>query len=243
MKKEPRKSTPLEIGHAPRPIFLTGGIALPTLVIIFAVLAALGGGTYYAVTKQQAPEETKVKGDLVTKQDGSMMKEPETAGGDKMTEEDVMMEEVDAMLSDDLMMDDLKEIEGIMDGETGYTGALLAGSLRASPLLDFTKADYDKAIASDRLVVLYFYANWCPICKAEFPKTQAAFNQLQGDDVVGFRVNFNDDQTDANEITLAKQYGVAYQHTKVFVKNGMRVLKAPDSWETLHYVSEIAKYK
>src|SRR3989338_1209747 len=164
MKKEPRKSTPLEIGHAPRPIFLTGGIALPTLVIIFAVLAALGGGTYYAVTKQQAPEETKVKGDLVTKQDGSMMKEPETAGGDKMTEEDVMMEEVDAMLSDDLMMDDLKEIEGIMDGETGYTGALLAGSLRASPLLDFTKADYDKAIASDRLVVLYFYANWCPIC-------------------------------------------------------------------------------
>src|SRR3989338_8084469 len=46
-----------------------------------------------------------------------------------------------------------------------YTGTVLAG--KSALLLDYNKADYDMAIASDKLVVLYFYANWCPICKEE----------------------------------------------------------------------------
>src|SRR3989344_940988 len=104
------------------------------------------------------------------------------------------------------------------DMSARYVGQVLAG--QGSPLLDFTKQDFDVALASNKLIVLYFYADWCPICIKEFPIMQAAFNELTGSDVVGFRVNFNDNSTDEFEKTLAREYGVAYQHTKVFVKNG-----------------------
>lgn len=127
-------------------------------------------------------------------------------------------------------------------GETmmKYSGATLAG--KSAPLLDFTKADYDAAIKTDKLVVLYFYANWCPICKAEVVNSlYPAFNELNTDKVVGFRVGYNDNETDADEKNLAKQFGVAYQHTKVFVKNGQRVLKSPESWDDKRYDMEINK--
>ena len=81
----------------------------------------------------------------------------------------------------------------------------------------------------------------CKECKKEFPKMQDAFDELQRSDVVGFRVNYNDSDTDADEKQLARDFGVAYQHTKVFLKDGNRILKAPDSWSTDRYISEISK--
>ena len=121
----------------------------------------------------------------------------------------------------------------------GYSGARLAGNL--SPLLDFNSADYAQALASNKLVVVYFYANWCPECRVEFPVAEQAFNELTSDQVIGFRVNYNDDQTDAAEKALAQEYGVAYQHTKVFVKNGQRLLKSPETWTKERYLAEITK--
>lgn len=124
--------------------------------------------------------------------------------------------------------------------EIKFTGKVLAGS--TSPLLEYNKSDYEKAIASDRLIVLYFYANWCPICRNETAKAlYPAFNELKTDGVVGFRINFNDSDTDKDEQSLARKYGVAYQHTKVFIKNGKQILKAPDEWSKQRYLNEINK--
>lgn len=125
------------------------------------------------------------------------------------------------------------------DAMMEYSGTVLAG--KSAPLLDFKKTDYDAAVKSDKLIVLYFYANWCPICKAEFPITQEAFDELTTDKVIGFRVNYNDDQTDNDEKNLAREFGVAYQHTKVFVKNGQRILKSPEGWDDRRYDTEINK--
>jgi len=140
----------------------------------------------------------------------------------------------DAMMAEDT--------EIIMEGETmmNYSGATLAGT--PAPLLDFAKADYDRALESDKLIVLYFYANWCPICKAEVAGAlYPTFNELETDKVVGFRVNYNDNQTDADEKNLAREFGVAYQHTKVFVKDGIRLLKSPEGWDKARYLNEINK--
>jgi len=155
------------------------------------------------------------------------------------------MEDGEAMMKDGEAMMDSEHDGAMMEGDammekTSFSGEVLAGS--ASPLLDFNESDYQKAIASDKLVALYFYANWCPSCKIEFPKMQSAFDELSGDNVVGFRVNYNDNQTDKAEKALAKEFGVAYQHTKVFVKNGERVLKSPETWDKSRYTSEIGNF-
>jgi len=71
---------------------------------------------------------------------------------------------------------------------------------------------------------------------------QKAFDELDTDKVIGFRVNYNDNQTDNDEKNLAKQFGVAYQHTKVFVKNGQRILKSPEGWDRARYGIEINKF-
>lgn len=123
-----------------------------------------------------------------------------------------------------------------------WQGTLLAGSVEHSPLLDFTRADYDVALQSGKLILLYFYANWCPICARETAESlYPAFNELARADIIGFRVNYNDTDTDADEKNLARTFGVAYQHTKVFVKDGVRTLKSPESWDKSRYLLEINK--
>lgn len=134
---------------------------------------------------------------------------------------------------------EMMENENIRESQEGYSGIVLAGN--SSLLLDFTQEDYKKALVEDKLVALYFYANWCPICRAEFPKMEKAFDELQVDNVIGFRVNYNDNETDDFERGLAREFGVAYQHTKVFLYNGERVLKSPETWEKDRYLSEINK--
>ena len=144
----------------------------------------------------------------------------------------------------DAMMDKKNDVMMKKDGEvmmTKYTGTVLAG--KSAPLLDFTKSDYDMAIKSDKLVVLYFYASWCPLCKIETAQAlYPAFNELTTDKVVGFRVNYKDDDTNKDEEDLARQFGVPYQHTKVFVKNGQRILKSPESWDKKRYDAEILNF-
>ena len=187
------------------------GMAPVAIIGIIVFLALLVGGVYWGTTQESDREAL-----------------------DEM-HDDVMMESDDTMIEgDDAMMD-----EGVLMGaESEFSGTRLAGSASA-PLLDFTQADYEKALASEKLIALYFYANWCPTCRAEFPLMEQAFDKLETDQVVGFRVNFNDNETDADETALAREFGVAYQHTKVFVKNGERIVKSPESWDAKRYEKEI----
>ena len=124
-------------------------------------------------------------------------------------------------------------------GEAKFQGKVLAGT--TTPYMEFNKADYDLALKTKPYVVLYFYANWCPICKVEQPSTFAAFNELQRSDMIGFRVNYRDSDTDDDEVALAREFGVTYQHTKVVLKNGQRVLKSPESWNKQDYLDNLGK--
>ena len=119
----------------------------------------------------------------------------------------------------------------------GYSGKVLAGT--TSPYLDFKKADYDKALADNKIIVLDFYANWCPICREEAPNLKAGFNELQTDKVVGFRVNYNDTETDNDEKELASNYSISYQHTKVILKDGKEVARSLESWDKETFLKEV----
>jgi thiol-disulfide isomerase/thioredoxin len=134
--------------------------------------------------------------------------------------------------------DSMIEDEPVVEPDA-YLGEILSDS--DSPVIDFNKKDYEKALAENRIIVLYFYANWCPICAAEVPKFYDAMEEINNENVIGFRANFNDDDTDSDEEDLAREFGVSYQHTKVILVDGERILKAPDSWDKEHYITEINK--
>ncbi|MBI2611729.1 thioredoxin family protein [Candidatus Gottesmanbacteria bacterium] len=123
----------------------------------------------------------------------------------------------------------------------GYQGNVIAG--KTSPYLEFNKNDYDKAINEGKFIVLNFYANWCPICRPEQKEWQSAFNEITDLNVIGFRVNYNDSDTDEDEKKLAKEFDITYQHTKVILKNGKEIFKVTEQWDKDQILSQVDKYK
>lgn len=110
---------------------------------------------------------------------------------------------------------------------------------KTSPYIAFDQKSYDQALQDKKIIVLNFYANWCPICRAEEPDVKAAFESLNDPNVVGFQVNYNDDQTDPPEEALARRFGVTYQHTKVILKDGQQVIKETAQWDKETFVTQI----
>ncbi len=233
-------------------------------LMILALFALIGA----ACTPQSAPDAAMTDDDeAMMAEEGFEMINGKMMMVNEKTKASVMMGQ-DAMLNDGtkVMVDGtvmrpngekfaLKEGESVwMDGSFlkagemmeednammsgGYQGTHLAGT--TTPYLAYTKADYEKALAENKVILLYFYASWCPICKAEQKVTTAFFDSLDRQDVVGFRVNFKDSDTDADEEALAKEFGIPYQHTKVILKDGNQALKSLEQWNQKDYEEALA---
>lgn len=87
----------------------------------------------------------------------------------------------------------------------------------------YSKAIFDQT--ADKRRVLYFYANWCPICRPTDANFKENVSKIP-EDVVVIRVNYNDTDTDQEEKDLAKKYVIPYQHTFVQIDaNGNPVTK------------------
>ena len=84
--------------------------------------------------------------------------------------------------------------------------------IRGTRYVAYSKPAFD--LAANKKRVLYFYANWCPICRPIDTEFKENMNKIP-QDVVVIRVNYNDSDTDADEKNLAKQYEITYQHTFV----------------------------
>jgi thiol-disulfide isomerase/thioredoxin len=82
----------------------------------------------------------------------------------------------------------------------------------SSRYVPYSKAVYDAS--ADKRRVLYFYATWCPSCKAANEDFTANPNKIP-EGVVVIKTNYNDPDTDQEEKDLAKKYGITYQHTFV----------------------------
>lgn len=222
-----------------------------TIAVLFLVLALVVAGC-----ANSSNTDAMSKDDSKGSDDGAMTKD-ESAGVEKSSDADMTKTEsnidsktdsTEAMgktessieSSSKTTQSSQTQIQGtVPEPMASYNGNILAG--KTSPYIEFNKPDYDAALNSNKKILLYFYASWCPLCRAEQPETFAAFNELNDANLIGFRVNYKDSATDSDEEALAREFGVSYQHTKVIIKDGQRVLKAPDSWNKQRYLDELAK--
>jgi hypothetical protein len=119
-----------------------------------------------------------------------------------------------------------------------FSGKVIAGSLSASPLFDFNNVDYDAAMRSGKLIVLFFYTNWDQYSQVEFEAMESAFDSLPAG-AIGFRVEYNDSTMSADEIMLARSLSVGIVRTKLLEKGGAVLLKTADPWTLNDFATEI----
>lgn len=119
-----------------------------------------------------------------------------------MEKNDAMMEKGDAMEKKDAMME---KDEGMMKKEGVYidnTSSLLA----------------DTVLMDGATKVLYFYASWCPTCKAG-DATLTSWYAAGGEMLSTYKINYD------TESALKQKYGVTSQHTFVKVDGQGNVIE------------------
>ena len=132
---------------------------------------------------------------------------------DAMMKDETAMEE-DSMIKEDgaMMEQGVMEEEGSMTKEAGSYGAYSADKV---------------AQAGDDKVLLYFHADWCPICRPLDADIAAHANTIP-DGVQILKVDYD------KETALKQKYGVTYQHTVVQVTaDGTLVKKWAQTTPTL----------
>ena len=170
-----------------------------TLLIGIAIIA-LGAGGFFVLSEKKSAE--------VMEKDEAMMAN-ETM---EQKEDGAMMIEEESMTKDDAMMIE----EGTMKEDSMMQKS---GSFEAY-------APEKLALAEKGKVVLFFFAPWCPTCKALTKDINANLNSIPAGVTI---LNTSYD----NETALKKKYGVTYQHTLVQVDADGTLIKKWNGSETL----------
>jgi peroxiredoxin len=126
-----------------------------------------------------------------------------------------------------------------------------SGPAKGDPAPDFALVDLQGRTHRlnqyrGRVVQLYFFADWCPVCKEEFPKTCDNYTRLAGADFVMLAINVGKEAAkaqqwaEANGATfpvlqgaggaLEKAYGVKALPTNYFVAPDGTVARRLDGW-------------
>ncbi len=107
----------------------------------------------------------------------------------------------------------------VMKKEVDLTGEkkLESQTAKTSRYVEYSKSAF--AESADKKRVIYFHANWCPICRPTDEEFMRRASDIP-DDVVVFKTDYD------IETELKKKYAVTYQHTFVQVdKEGNEVTK------------------
>ena len=150
-----------------------------------------------------------------------------------------------SMMEKDSAMKNTSEMNAIKESmQNNMTNSAKAEDLEklAKNYYRYDPVAFQEALDAKKVIFLDFHANWCPICNSEHPAITEGFNEMTYDDVIGFQVHYNDDETKSFDRDLIGQYQVAYQHTKVIIgKDGKTLLKTLESFSKEKMLQEIEK--
>jgi len=91
---------------------------------------------------------------------------------------------------------------------------------------DYTDEYFQKALSEKKIILLYFTANWCPICSEQEPVNKKVIEDFKDKGIAARRVHILDSQTTGETDALAKKFDILYQHTYLILdKNGVVYFK------------------
>lgn len=138
-------------------------------------------------------------------------------------------------LSEDQMM---KKDEDVMEN----TDSKMTNSESDSMMGNNSYIVYKSGVLNEKTNkkrVLFFYANWCPICRPADADIKSKVSDIPANLEI-IRVNYDDSDTDKEEKSLAKKYGVTYQHTFVQIDGDGNLLQ---KWSGGNLADILAKVK
>jgi len=102
---------------------------------------------------------------------------------------------------------------------SALTFAVFAASASAAEV-PFDQAQFDRALAAGKPVVVDFWASWCPVCRAQKPVLSTILQTPAMADVTMFVANFD------TEKDLKKALHISGQSTLVIFKGGKEVVRS-----------------
>lgn len=152
-----------------------------SIVLMILLLTTLLSGCFW---KKQAPEN---------KEDTNIVKLPDQGESIQNSDENIPSEE-------EIHEDEKPEETGVFIGDKAYDFTLLDREGNEIKLSDM----------KGKVVLLNFWATWCPTCIAMMPDMQEVYEQYQNEDVVILAVNVLDsekiDMTDVNQFVDERGY-------------------------------------
>lgn len=85
-------------------------------------------------------------------------------------------------------------------------------SIASSRYVDYTPQNLEAF--KDKKRIIYFHANWCPVCKPLDEEFKNRLNEIP-QDVVILKANYNDTEEDDFDKAAKNKYAVTYQHSFV----------------------------
>ena len=190
-------------------------LAIVLLIAVIAVSGCTTGATTPLHSQAQSGEVTQPDGTIL-KPDGTMIKPDGTM---------------------------VKPDGTVVPPEPGSPPpAPVTGSFTKAPYVDYTPEAFAAAQAAGKTSYLYFYAAWCPICRAHDPIVADAINTgpssagFDTSKVAAFRVNY-DVRGDAHVLCQPP-----YQHFTCILKGSDVVFKTGAVQDKATIISTLAQY-
>jgi peroxiredoxin len=104
---------------------------------------------------------------------------------------------------------------------------------------EYTTDNFKLAQEEGKLVLLYFYTDWCPGCYVELMQLKKALKKFDPEELAVYVVDYKGEGVIAEEEELARDLKVDAKQTKVLIYHGKEVMRSADPWDEKRYTFEL----